>query len=125
MDNKVRLDVRELADLYALKTLYDYLKETNFDAQLFFSGSFNTERAQEVLTNAPKNTSTSIDAVVSCFSDIGGGRVDIQCPKLEVDIAILKNCVKPMTQKEESLELGFKKKIIQYKISYSAPEWQQ
>ena len=73
------LHVRELADLYALKSLYDYLAqkraEGSLDARIFFGGSIDSERSREVLQNAPTRDqfqNSSIDAVVSCYSDMGG-----------------------------------------------------
>ncbi len=119
------LHVRELADLYALKTLYDYLAKTradgNLDVRVFFGGSIDSERSREVLQNAPTRDqfqNSSIDAVVSCYSDIGGGG------DLEIDISVLKNAVAPMS-KEEKAELkqryGVKSKEPVLVIGYASP----
>ncbi|RMF54380.1 hypothetical protein D6745_05450, partial [Candidatus Woesearchaeota archaeon] len=86
----VLFQVRELADLYALKTLYDFLSEhlpeNGLNANLFFGGSINTERSREVLASSPtaEQLNDSIDAVVGCYSDIG------DCGDLSIDISILK-----------------------------------
>lgn len=124
-DKKLLLNVRELADLYALKTLYDYLTDTSFDARLFFSGSsIGSERAQQVLQGAKtRSFDGSIDAVVSCFSDIGGGSVGFG-HNLEVDIAVLKNCVKPLTEAEkqqlrEKYKISSEKPIVVVGYAYS------
>ena len=73
------LHVRELADLYALKTLYNYITQKradgSLDAKVFFGGSIDSERSREVLQNVPTRDqfqNSSIDAVVSCYSDMGG-----------------------------------------------------
>ena len=97
------LHVRELADLYALKTLYDYLAkrrdEGTLDARLFFGGRLDSDRSRDILQNAPTRDQlqgASIDAIVSCFSDIGGGG------DLEIDISILKSAVVPMNDREKA-----------------------
>ncbi len=97
--------VKEIADLYALKTLYDYLdqkrKEDSLDVRVFFGGSIDSARSREILQNAPTKDqlqSASIDAVVSCYSDISCGG------DLEVDVCILKSAVVPMS-KEKKAEL--------------------
>ncbi|RMF54925.1 hypothetical protein D6745_03740 [Candidatus Woesearchaeota archaeon] len=97
----VLFQVRELADLYALKTLYDFLSEhlpeNGLNANLFFGGFINTERAREVLASSPTAEQlNSIDAVVGCYSDIG------DCGDLSIDISILKNSVAPLTDEEKT-----------------------
>jgi len=97
----IYLIVGELADLYTLKTLYDYLTqyviEGKLDAKLSFFGDINTTRSREVLQNVPimeKFERSSIDTLVSCYSDNSSGG------DLEIDISILKNCVVPMDREE-------------------------
>lgn len=119
------LHVRELADLYALKTLYDYLAqkraEGSLDAKVFFGGSIYSERSREVLQNAPTRDqfqNSSIDAVVSFYSDIGGGG------DLEIDISILKNSVAPMSNGEKAelkQKYGVKSKEPVLVIGYASP----
>lgn len=111
----ILLRVRELSELYALKTVYDYIAqktESSLNGRVFFCGSIDSERSREVLQNAPARRRLelpSLDAVVSCYSDIGGGG------DLEIDSSILKNCVAPMS---DSDKVDLKKK---YGVELSGP----
>ncbi len=98
----VLLHVKELADLYALKSLYDFLAHQvlsdRLNVNLFFGGSIYSERSREVLTSSPTQEqfrSASIDAVVGCYSDLG------REGDLAIDISVLKNSVVPLTDKEK------------------------
>src|SRR3989344_5689170 len=121
----ILLQVRELADLYALKTLYDYLaqnaQEGIVDVRLWLGGDIYSDRSREVLQNIPLKEQakhSSIDTVVSCYSDLGGSG------DVEIDIYLLKNCVVPLSP-EEKKELKQKYRVTSQEpvvvISYASP----
>ncbi len=99
---RVLFNSGELADIYALRTLYDYVASQSLDVQLVFDGGGRhghlSTRQEEVLRGVPISDSGRADLRVSTISDIrSGGRAG----DLLVDIAILKNCAVPLSEEEK------------------------
>ncbi len=99
----ITLTTRELADTYALRTLYDCLKEEEFDADLFFREQDLGPRCREIITGCPiidPYCPRNIHANICVYSDLSRtarrGNTN-----LEIDISILKNCAKPTTPEEK------------------------
>ena len=95
---RATLEVRELADLYALKTFYDYLQNTHDPLEVAFRGNLDSERSKRVLSGAKVNSlEDKVDVCVGAFSDIS------TCPSIGqvlVDITVLKNCSPALNDSE-------------------------
>lgn len=121
MTKQVVLRANELADLYGLRTLYDYLQEIKFEADITFSGHpdlLDKPRARELTENCQvtQDLSTHSDLAIWVYSDItSGSQFSADKNVLELDLTILKNCVLPMTAKQKT---RLKKK---YDITYDQP----
>lgn len=112
MEKQVIFQARELADVYALKTLYDCVRGSLGDADLFFRGSVDDARSKEVLQGCKTQEESygySIDSsvrregglVITPVSDIGsyaGGSATLQ-----VDITLLKNMAVPLSLEEKRM----------------------
>ncbi len=107
----VVLDFRELADVYALRTLYDFLTADSAPYDVVFQwGEEGHERAKAVLKNCRRASKSELaDVVISVISDVS--KPPREKKTLSIDIAILKNSVQPLTE-QEKLELRAKYGIV-------------
>jgi len=88
--------VKELADMYAMKTLHDYLQQKELPFQYEFMG--RVPKHQEIFGMPIHPVQHDIENLVTVYSDVGGGSIGLN--NLEIDISILKNAVQPITQRE-------------------------
>ena len=108
MTLNIVFNVGELADLYALRTLYKYLskKDKTHNFEFSFSGNVENQRGRQIIgeSNFQYKKFLKPDIVVSTYSDMGGRTFGDK--RFEIDISILKNCAKPVTieKKEEILK---------------------
>lgn len=124
MKNKksILLRPRELADIYALKTIYDYLitRDLNVDTSFYCYWRDVGSKGEEILSQLPRFDSElvtdSVDLVLSSCSDIGSGSIQ-RYKNLEIDICLFKNSVIPMTEREKydiklKYDINTKKPIV-------------
>jgi hypothetical protein len=105
MGGNVLFGQGELADSYALITLYDYIKESTA-AQFAFPPIQENDRCKNALAGVPRwelnhREAQSLDLIISTVSDVKRGGTKAKT-NVDVDIAILKNCVLPMPEKEKA-----------------------
>ena len=130
MTKKIIFEVGELSDAYALKTLYDYLKETEFerkkDVQIYFRAS-NLKNFSSILNGCIKNESEcelGTSLYVQTFSDFSYTIHDKN--NLLIDASILKNCAMPMKEEDKRKArelLGIKTELPVLVISYAKACW--
>ncbi len=96
MTRKIVFEAEELADAYALKTLYDYLKERNFEEKTGVGvcfDQFGLKPYSSILKGCNLDESfsdSSTSLYVKTYSDFSGRNHAGQ--SLFIDISILKNC---------------------------------
>jgi len=116
---RVYFQPHELADVYALNTLYDYLISDE-TYNISFRTTHDPNQDKRIHPGAKIQDRYHLKNGVSMFSDISG--LCFADRSLKVDISILKNCVKPKT-KEEKAAIRDKYRIPQGKpivvMSYS------
>jgi hypothetical protein len=109
--DKVIFYPKELADLYALKTLYEYVQEQEPALEIEFAGHVDSIRARTLLKGATVKVHASTGAgekMVGVSSDLTPANYGQD--NIEIDASILKNCTKPVTY-EEKHELRLKHNI--------------
>ena len=114
MTRTVLLESDELADAYALKTVYDYLKFNRFEERNNVEIAF-TQNSSEFSKTALKDCEfyerdiSSDDLLIRPCSDISKSSIDY-CLDLKIDVSILKNCAMFLSS-EEKLRLRWKYKL--------------
>lgn len=108
----ILLEADELADAYALRTLYDYLKFNSFeernDVELVFAKD-NAEHSVLEDCKFLEEDISSDDLLIRTYSDINR-ILCADCIDLRIDISILKNCAFFLSS-EEKLRLRWKYKL--------------
>ena len=110
----ILLEADELADAYALRTLYDYLKFNSFeernDVEIVFDQE-SSEYHKTVLKDCKflERDVSSDDLLIRTYSDINR-ILCADCIDLRIDISILKNCAFFLSS-EEKLRLRWKYKL--------------
>ncbi len=97
----VCLRVTEYADAYALRTLYDYLVETEFPAKIVFSNLACVDKFKKILRGVP--IVSDLDSMEGKCLEIGG-YCDVSSifadRRILIDMAVLKNCASPVTPEQ-------------------------
>lgn len=101
-----------LADVYAFATLYDFMVEKNFDADLtfFYDSDYACDFFKKLIQSSldekisvpdffrkPEYIFREYDAQLAGFSDLTSGT---DSRKILIDLSILKNCVEPISENE-------------------------
>ncbi len=107
-EQRVVLYSHELSDVYALKTLQDYLKP-DLEAKIVFSEKYFDEAAQErmreILCDYIKIEEEQLmpaDVVIRTYCDIAK-RFGENNSVLEIDASLLKNSALPMTKEQKEI----------------------
>lgn len=109
MTPKITLCLKDsLADVYSFATLYNYFVEHDFPAEFQIAYVDNRdcevfesllEKSVELKVVSGMNCSETVqdtsNLVLSAYSDVSGR---LQDKNLQIDLSILKNCVKPLTE---------------------------
>lgn len=101
---KVCLIINELADVYALKTFYDYLVENRFAANLNFHNIFGNIVYEKLLQDylrhehQYKANLADADLRIAGYSDI----LSYFTQNIEIDLSLLKNCTLPVTLRKKN-----------------------
>ena len=100
----VSLHTGELSEVYAFKTLYDYILSNTVQdkepLQISFDGFARTPRAKEVLGEramVPSRNPLGNTLRVGCYSDVSASG------HLSIDMSILKNCTQQNPQEEKNI----------------------
>ncbi len=103
---KVILMPYELADAYALKTLYDYITSKSADtrfASAFLHKTNTDSRTKELLRHTAQDGDDNTNLYVTCYSDINKFPYDpFSAASLNVDICLLKNAVTPLSKEQKN-----------------------
>ncbi len=106
---QIQFRAGELADAYALKTLYDYLAPKNNELDIFFWETPDFYKSEGILAKRRQNyaLNAKTDLYVGCYSDINNGfskdlsAINPDAKHLGIDISLLKNAVIPMTRSQK------------------------
>jgi hypothetical protein len=106
---RIRMELRDgLADVYAFSTLYNYLIENGFQADI--SISCDMEKKIRKYFKSDEDifaTDAEYDLELRSYSDLP---LSLRYGEVGIDLSILKNCVKPMSE-DERKELRKRYKI--------------
>lgn len=126
MTKKIVFEPQELADVYALKTIYDYLKESEFErrkeVEIYFrtSGKNTLSSIFKGCNLNERSCELGTSLYVQTYCDFKHKEHDAK--NLLIDIAILKNCALPMSKEEKNKAreaLGVRTELPILVISYA------
>ena len=129
MTKKIIFEVGELSDAYALRTLYDYLKKTEFERRTDVKIYFNERSLKifnSILLGCPtyeRECELETSLYVQILSDLGYVMDENQ---LLIDASILKNCALPMKEEDKIKArelLGIKTELPVLVVSYAKACW--